>query len=244
MPLLITRPKAAAAELATRLEALGHTVLLDPLLSVELLDPPLTDLDGVQAIAVTSSNALHSLAPHPKVLTRLATMPLFAVGPATATLARTMGFTHIHEGPGDAAGMAAYVRSTLRAGNGSLLYLRGETTAYDLARDLGSHGLTVQTAVVYRTVPASALLPATLEALAGAGIDGVILLSARTAQTYAKLVIQNNQLKNINNTTHYCLSDAIAQELAPLGLTRICVARHPKIEELLALVGSAAKCLP
>ena len=166
MRILVTRPDPGATDLAARLEAMGHDVLIDPLLSVELLAPPLTDLGSLQAIAVTSRNALHSLARYPDVLDKLKTKPLFAVGPATAALARAMGFTHVHEGPGDAAGLAVTVRSALRAGAGPILYLRGETAAFDLADDLGQYGLTVQTAIVYRTVPARALLPATLEALA------------------------------------------------------------------------------
>lgn len=244
MRLLVTRPGDAAADLAARLEALGHTVLLDPLLSVELLDPVLLDLDRVQAIAVTSRNALHSLARHPAVLALLAATPLFAVGPATAAFARSLGFTHIHEGPGDAAGLATCIRSTQRADVGPILYLRGETAAFELAGDLGQLGLTVQTAIVYRTVPARAFLPATLDALARCSLEGVTLFSARTAQTYAKLIFQHNCLEHIENTTYFCLSHAIAEPLVALGRTRVYVARHPKVEELLALVGSAAKCLP
>ena len=175
MRLLITRPAAAAAKLAGQLEALGHTVLVDPLLTVELLDPPLENLLGVQAIAITSSNALHALARRPRVLTELVAQPLFAVGPATARLARSMGFVRVHEGPGDAAGLASCIRSTLDAGAGPVLYPKGEMTAFDLAGTLGRHGWSVQTAVAYRTIPAQSLLPTTLAILAGSGIDGVIL---------------------------------------------------------------------
>ncbi len=244
MRILVTRPLATATELAERLEALGHTVLIDPLLSVELLDPPPMDFVNVQAVAITSTNALQSLARHPEMLANLAAIPLFTVGSATTAHARGLGFVRIHEGPGDAAALASTIQSSLSANAGPLLYLRGETTAFDLARDLGQHGWTVQNAVVYRTSPARTLAPATLAALAGPGIDGVTLLSARTADTYARLIIQHNHMKYLNITTHYCLSDAIAQALACLGRPRIRVARQPKIEELLALVGGAAKCLP
>ena len=244
MRILVTRPQAAAEELGARLEALGHTVLIDPLLRVALLDFALTDVAGLQAIAVTSRHALHSLARQPDVLTRLSTKPLFAVGPATAALGRAIGFTTLHEGPGDAAGLASTIRSVLQPADGPILYLSGETTAVDLALNLMRRGLTVQTAVAYRTAPATTLLPATLDALARSAVDAVVLLSARTARTYADLIMQHKQLKNIENIAHFCLAETIAQALAPLALSGIRVARRPRIEELLALVGGAAKCLP
>ena len=244
MRILVTRPQASAQELGARLEALGHTVLIDPLLRVALLDFALTDVAGLQATVVTSRHALHSLARQPDVLTRLSSKPLFAVGPATAALGRAMGFEKLHEGPGDAAGLAAAIRSALPGTGRPILYLRGEVTAFDLAQDLNRHGLTVQTAVAYRTAPAITLLPATLDALARSSIDAVVLLSARTARTYADLILQHKKLKNIENIAHFCLAETIAQALAPLALSGIRVARRPRIEELLALVGGAAKCLP
>lgn len=244
MRILVTRPQASAQELGARLEALGHSVLIDPLLRVALLDFALTDVAGLQATAVTSRHALHSLERHPDVLARLSSKPLFAVGPATAALGRAMGFEKLHEGSGDAAGLAIAIRSALPGTGRPILYLRGEVTAFDLAQDLNRHGLTVQTAVAYRTAPAMTLLPATLDALARSSIDAVVLLSARTAQTYAGLMIQHNQLEKIRKMTHFCLSGAIAQALVPLALSGIRIARRPNVEELLALVGGAAKCLP
>ena len=50
-----------AQALAQRLEALGHEVLAEPLLTIEPL-PVALELDGVEAIALTSANAAPALA--------------------------------------------------------------------------------------------------------------------------------------------------------------------------------------
>jgi uroporphyrinogen-III synthase len=251
MHILVTRPEDEAAELRARLEALGHTVLVDPLLHVELIDPAVTDVAGIAAVAVTSRNALRSLAAHPDLLARLAAKPVYAVGVATAAYSRSIGFSTIYEGPGSAAGLADLITARLSgtAGNlqypcGQILYLRGEDVAFDLAAALTPHGLTVQPAVTYRTVLAQALSGATLAALSRRSIGAAALLSARTAHAYVDLMARYNQLDNIRDIRHLCLSDAVAQALAPLGPLDIRVARHANVEELLALVGSAAKCLP
>ena len=243
MRILVTRPHADAMELRAQLEARGHTVLVDPLLRVELVDVAVSRVEAVQAVVVTSRNALQSLARFPDLTTKLAGKPLYAVGPATATLGRAMGFAIVHEGPGDAAGLAALLGARLPASAGQVLYLSGLETAFDLPKALDPFRLAVQTAVVYRTEPAQALALAVLDGLNQAQIDAVVLLSVRSAQTYADLLVHHNQLENITNICHFCFSEAIAQALAPLGAISIRVARRPKVEELLALVGSEAKCL-
>ena len=98
--------------------------------------------------------------------------------------------------------------------------------------------------VVYRAQTAHCFAPATVAALEAQQLDAVVLLSARTAATYASLARVHNQLENIQNICHLCLSDTIAGELRALRPRIIRVAAHPTIEELLALAGHAAKPLP
>ncbi len=56
MRVMITRPRLEAASLADTLEALAVETLIEPLLHIDFMDGPAPDLNGVQALLVTSAN--------------------------------------------------------------------------------------------------------------------------------------------------------------------------------------------
>ena len=75
---LITRPADLAERTAARARALGHQVLLAPVMAIRPRAGPPPDLTDVQAILVTSRNAVPAVA-------RLAPdRPIYAVGEGTA----------------------------------------------------------------------------------------------------------------------------------------------------------------
>ena len=117
MRVLITRPVALAQALARRLEACGHDVVIEPLLTIEPL-PVALELGGVQAIAVTSANAAPALgaARH---------LPVFAVGDASAAAARAAGCMRVESAGGDAASLARRIVASCRPGGGAILHLCG-----------------------------------------------------------------------------------------------------------------------
>ena len=63
MHLLVTRPETEAARTTRQLEAMGHRVTIAPLLEIVTETPPL-DIRGVQALVLTSRNAVHALRLH------------------------------------------------------------------------------------------------------------------------------------------------------------------------------------
>ena len=89
MHVLITRPREQALELADRLAARGDTALIESLLIIEPVAGVVPQLDGVQALVLTSANAAPALGAWAGQL------PLFAVGAATAEAARRAGVTGI-----------------------------------------------------------------------------------------------------------------------------------------------------
>lgn len=241
MHVLVTRPQPEADALCQRLAELGHTTLVDPLLTVELLDFEVREPAGVAGALVTSRNALRALERKPAVLDALRQRPLIAVGRATAARARALGFTDIVEGPGHAAGLVPVVSARVAPDDGIVLSLAAEQKAVDLATALRGLGYTITEVTAYRTVAATTLRAETLAALDAGAIDAVVLMSARTAGAYARLVALHNRLQNIRNIAHLCLSDAVAQELSPLGPLIVRKATYPNLEELLALADGTDK---
>ena len=238
MRFLVTRPEPDASREAEVLAAHGHEAVLAPLLKIEFAPDVPLDLVGAQALIVTSRNALRALATRREVENVLK-LPLFAVGEATARAARELGFAILVRAPGTAAGLPELIGGKLDPKRGSLLQLAGENLAFDLKTALEAKGFTLHQPVLYRAVPAEQLPARVLSLLKAGELDGAILLSPRTARTFAALIDKHGAVTQGRRLVCYCLSQAVAEVLAPLGIG-VRVASKPREEDVLALVDSEA----
>jgi uroporphyrinogen-III synthase len=238
MHLLLTRPGTGSEPdpLQEALQAAGHRVTRAPLLSI-VATGAVPTFDGAQALIVTSRNALRAVAPAPEAALAL---PLYAVGPGTGALARALGFRRVVEGPGTGRELAALIAAQVDPAAGPLVYLAGETLAFDLKGALDAEGFTIRTEIVYRAEPAEAFPPDVVEPFRQGAFDAVVLMSPRTAKVYAKLVAESALTPAACRVVHFCLSDAVGRELNALGTVRIAVARLPNSQEMLALIAREA----
>ena len=238
MRILVTRPAPDDAKHAAALRARGHDPVLSPLFDIKFEQPRL-DLDGVQALVVTSRNALRALALHPHAK-QLSHLPLFTVGEATTTAASELGFAQVTTGPGKAAGLAERLRAELDPANGALLHLAGGDLAFDLCSALPLFEL--RQPVLYRAVPAAALPEEVSRALKTGKIDAAILMSPRSAEIFVSLLRKEDAMEPGSRLICYCLSEAVAEAASPLG-SRLRVAATPQEEDILALIDSDAASL-
>lgn len=243
MRLLVTRPEPEATALKDRLVGAGHSVVIEPLLRIEYLPLDDLDLEGAQALIATSRNGIRALA-HGDALDAAREIPLFTVGPGTSATARTLGFQHVIEGPRDAAALITLVSLRAEVNAGPLVYLAGEVQAADVAGELRHLGFHVLEPVVYRAALANRLEPGTVAEIESGRIDGVLLFSAQTARTYARLVLAHRLSGRLGRMTHYCLSPAVAHGLDALPPLTVAVASKPNAEEMLALVDRPAPQSP
>jgi uroporphyrinogen-III synthase len=238
MRLLVTRPEPDATRQAMLLAAHGHEPILAPLLAIESATEMPLELDGAQALIVTSRNALCALATHRDLAASLQ-LPLFAVGEATAKAAAELGFAKVTSGPGTGEGLSRLIADALDPNAGALVHLSGETVAFDLKSALQAKGFKVRQPVLYRAVPATRLPESVLSLLNAGELDGVILMSPRTAAIFAALVVRHEALTQASRLDCYCLSAAVAQAVEPLK-ARAIVAVRPSEEDILALLDSEA----
>lgn len=241
MRVLVTRPEFDATREAEVLIARGHEPVLAPLLEIEFLPGVELGLDGAQALIITSRNALRALAAHAE-LEQALRLPLFAVGEATARAARTLGFTEVTIGPGTGAGLLPLIRRELHPEKGALVHVAAELVAFDLKPVLEEEGFTFRRPVLYRSHPAEALPAEVVAGLTSGEISAVILLSPRTAKTFAALAERHGLVTQANGLVCYCLSQAVAEAVTPLGL-EVRVPAHPREEDVLALLDSGASSL-
>lgn len=239
MRLLVTRPEPEAEALAATLRVAGHDVLIEPMLVVTPVANVALPRAGVDALLVTSANALRALEQHPDV-PALRLLPLFAVGEATAELARQMGFHAVTAGPGTAPELVPILAAALAPGS-TILHLAGDVLAADLSGPVQQAGLILRSAVVYQTVERQAFSAGTAAALRDGTIDAVTILSPRTARVFAALCRSSGV--PIARTRVYCLSAACATGLGDrAALARI--AERPALASLLALIASDTAQLP
>jgi len=238
MRVLVTRPDPDARQEADALIARGHEPVLAPLLKIEFLKDVPLDLEGAQAVVITSRNALRALADHPQ-RDEVTALPLFAVGEATAWAGRQFGFSEVTIGPGTGAGLPPIIRREVHPEKGALIHIGAEKVAFDLKGALEEDGYELRRFVLYRSHPVETLSDEIVSELETGAIARVLLLSPRTARTFARLAQDRGLVTEAKGLVCYCLSQAIAEAVAPLGFA-VRVPQHPREEDLLALLDSNA----
>ena len=228
MRVVVTRPQADGERTAAALEALGHEVLVAPLMRVE---PVAVDLAGTwSAIVITSANALQAI---PATADGVKTLPVFAVGDRSAEAARRAGFAEVSSANGDIKDLVRLVAARAVGAKTRLLYLAGEDRAGDLVAQLAAHGIDAEMKVVYRTV-AEAFPPVLAAALEAGDVDVVLHFSRRSAELFVEGARASGVAGPAEDVRHLCLSAQVAEPLA--GASRVAIAARPDEEALIALL--------
>ena len=233
MRVLVTRPQEDARPLADQLTARGAEPVLVPLLTIARIEDAEVDLDRVQALLFTSANGLRAFAGSSEVRS----LPVYAVGDATARAAGDAGFAAVASAGGDVDDLARLVAERLDPSTGALFHAAGRDVAGDLAGLLSARGFDVRRAVLYRAVSA-ATLPANLaDDLRRGRLDGVLLFSPRSASSFVSLVSAAGLISTLTHVTLYALSQAVAEAAGQASWAGIRVALRPEQGALLELVG-------
>jgi len=167
MRIVVTRPEERAAALVERLEALGHEVVVRPLIAVEALGDDPIELGRYDWVVVTSRTGAELLArrgvpPWPRIA---------AIGPGTAQALRSAG--HEPALVPDVSSQEGLVAAFPRP-PGRVLFAGAEGARRHLVEALGAEFLPL-----YRTA----------ERQPGDAVDGdlVVLASASAARAYGRL---------------------------------------------------------
>lgn len=230
MRLIITRPRTDAEPLAARLESLGHSCIIMPLLDIVPRTVVSIPKKNYQAICITSANGILFDEP----VRHLHATPVYCVGPQSAAAAEAKGFLRVAAQGGDVAGLSAFILHALKPADGPILYLSGAATSGDLHGTLSRAGYETDRVVTYDAV---AIAPQGL-ADAVTMADGVLLYSPRTARLWQVQVEKAAAGQHIRAVMHYCLSPAVAAKLPPDW--RKCSAKTPDEPGLLAVLSSSS----
>ncbi|HVV34361.1 MAG TPA: uroporphyrinogen-III synthase [Vitreimonas sp.] len=218
----ITRAAPENARTAAYLQQRGASPLLAPLLDIvpRAFD---ANVHGVQALLFTSSNGVHAFTRESAVRS----VPVFAVGDATAQAARALGFAEVRSADGDVAALAALVARTLKPAEGKLVHIGGAHVAGDLGGALKNAGFSVERRIGYEAEAVRSLPLAFREPL-----DAVLFHSARAAEILADLgPPDTHRLKAV------CISAAVADAARKTAWKQVIVASAPREDALVAALG-------
>jgi uroporphyrinogen-III synthase len=216
--LAVLRPEPGNAATAGRIEALGLRAIRMPLFSVHALGWSAPDPTHHDALMLTSANAIRFGGLQ---LDALRHLPVFAVGPKTAGIARAAGFDVMAVGDGDAASLLA------------LTDARGIKRALHLAgrhRSIEAGGPVSRTIAVY----ASEAVPVSSAELLDLQGSIALLHSARAARRLGELADLHAVPRTLIGIA--ALSPAVAAAAGP-GWAAIAIAAAPTDAALIAAPG-------
>ena len=227
---LLTRPEAGAAATAARVAARGFVPVIAPLARIERLAAKLPNPAGLQALIVTSSNALAAIP------SEWRTLPLFAVGDATAVRARADGFRSVASASGDAGDLACLIARSAAPNAGPLLLASGAGQGTGLAERLERAGFSVIRREVYATRMAAELPDPARVALDSGRLRSALFFSAETARTFVALVIAEERDDQMRTIDALAIGRPAGVALEQLPWQAVHVAARPTQDDLLALL--------
>lgn len=245
--MLITRPEPGAGETAERIRQLGFEPVQAPMLRVKVLPvrlpvrSPVRLPGGVQAILVTSGNAIAGLSEIDR------SIRLLAVGDATADRARAAGFTDVTSAGGDAGDLAELVSRTLAPSAGALLLVcgrgHGQPLAATLRRPLSLtgtpgvvEGFRVLRRVVYAAEPVRQLPTAAVTVMRAGQLRAALFFSAETARQFVLLACRHRMQETVRGVAALAISAPAGVALSVLPWGDVSIAARPNQDELLALL--------
>ena len=262
MRLLVTRPALDAAALADSLAALGHDVLISPMIEIELNAAVLPRAEAHGGVALTSANGARAFMAHLAQLpqkqrdaemAQWAARPAFAIGPQTAAALQAAGFQDIHQADGDLSALVDLIAARYQAAL-PLLHIAGRDRAGDLAAGLKHKNIVCARAVLYRAEAVAGFSAAAAAALCDARepVEGVVIYSQRSADIFCTLYAgltdlpgalhddktddkTDNKNEPLLRPKAFCLSETIAATMRTAGFEAV-APPTPDSNALLAMI--------
>lgn len=212
LPLIILRPEPGASDTAKRARSAGLDAVSVPLFAAGPIAWTPADPADFDALLLTSANAPRFAGPG---LEKLAALPVWCVGAATAAAATAAGLSVQHIGQG---GAQAVLQEAAAHAIAKMLWLAGEDrTPLDPPASL--HLTTV-------TVYHARRLPVAKELLTGPAV--VLVHSQRAARRLAELAPARDRLRIV------AISDPVARTLGK-GWASVSICGMPDDREMVAM---------
>lgn len=234
MRVLITRPEPDASAFAALCEQQGLTPIKAPVMEIVVKTRTL-ELQDVGALAFTSANGVRAFCAN----SDHRSLPVFAVGAATAAAARAAGFKNVRVAEGDVSALTALIRDARADIDGAVLHIAGAHRAGDLAANLEALGIASRRDVLYEAREIASLPKAAKAALAAdPPVEWAAFFSPRAASLFLRLVADAGLQDRLRQVRAACLSEAVAAAAGKASWRAVGRATETTAEGLLALIAA------
>lgn len=238
---LVTRPEPGNTRTAALLRARGHQPVAMPLTRTVPLAAGHDIIHGTRAGAyvVTSASAMHHW-PSPESEPGRLSVPLYAVGEATAQAARDNGFENVTVGPGDADSLAGMIIGDVETGrlvlSGAMpaIYVTGRVRRPRVETLLHRQNLPLRIAEIYDTENMSYSTDYIEELFAAESCLAVLLYSHHAAMLIMQHLERLDPDKALKDCVFLCLSSNVATAIPDRFRDRARIAAAPNEADLLA----------
>ena len=231
---LVTRPEPGLSETMAAVARLGFTPVAGSLLRITGRATRLPGASRLDAIVLTSGQAVAALAAAARDDPGLRALLVFAVGDSTASRMRAAGFAHTSSAAGDATDLAALVCTAVPP-PAALLLATGSGHGQGLAATLRAHGYRLHRRAVYEAQAVTRLPHPAEAALRDRRIGACLFFSTETARIFARLCPLAPGCVP-DDITALALSAAVGEALAGLNWRSVRIAPRPEAQALLALL--------
>lgn len=215
--ILITRPLKHAISTQQELEFRGSNSVVYPLLEIYPVHDALPLAGDYDAVIITSQNAAEMVRNDQLIKTK----PLFLVGDESALILKEHNIASTSQ---DAAELILKVKTYPYK---KILYLSGDHVSTQIDQVLKEEGFDVERKIVYQSIAVTHLPKDILEF-----IRHILFYSARTAETFAKLIGHHN----LSKCKALCISQKTADQIKHLNWQEIQIAEKPNENSLLSLL--------
>ena len=215
--IILTRPQELSYKIAKDLSKKNLPSLVQPLFSVIQLDNLQLKEKNLQAILITSSNAVFAL-------TKLAIkkeLLILAIGKKTASEVKKLGYNNVFSANNSAISLCNLAENKLTKNEGFVFYLAGEIITLDIAEKLQNLGFLARKIIVYQTREIKEFLPITINEIIGGNIAEIWFYSKNSAKIFYQLTKKHNLLRYLKQIKICCLSQNIADFAQEIGFLNI-----------------------
>jgi len=249
---LVTRDEGPNGRLTRALRAVGAEPMAAPMVRLvppadwSPVDAALAALSDYDGLLLTSANAARFFAARAAergVSFAGARWRVLCVGPQTAEVAGSEGFTvdRLPDSRFDAEGLLEAIAADADPAGQRFLFPCAESARPTLREGLVARGATVDAVACYRTVAATDPLDAVFERLREGDLDALTFTSPSSVQNFAARLDEESR-RAVRRSIVACIGPVTAEALRAAGMPPDVVAPHASMPDLVeALVAHLAR---
>ena len=223
----VTRAEPGAGETVAKLDALGFAALVEPVIETRVLKVSPMPEGAFDGIAFTSAAAVRLGSD------RISdqTLPVFAVGDATARLAKLLGWRDVRSADGNVEDLARLIASDASAR--TILHPGAVLAAGDLSGILEKLGRQIVSWPLYETVERAGPSAELVHQISCNGVYGILVHSPSAGKSLANWL---SPLGGLANAILFALSGPCTRSLEGESFREIHISPFPREAALLKVV--------